>query len=234
MATVGNVTHIPSAANNSGSVTFNHTSNSDTLEVSVLTADGAGGVVPSGVTVDGAAMSLIGSITDGGGGHFAASQWGKAGVTTSGSRTIVVTWPGSAAQAAGCDMVARSIIGADQTTPFNTGGTGANAANSTPSVTCNSTSGQLVVGGVITFSTSITSGGNDFVDNNLGALGFTSAAGDHSTASGSTTSFTWTETGVQGNGWAAVAVSVNDAAAGTPPPGQPWQQKAQQGVFVCT
>lgn len=215
MATVGNITHVPSAANNSGSVTFNHTSNANTLEVMVLTADGAGGVVPSGVSVDGVSMSLIGSITDGGGGHFAASQWGKAGVTSSGSRTIVVTWPGLAAQAAGCDMVARSIIGADQTTPFNTGGTGASQANSTPSVTASSTSGQLVVGGAITFSTSITSGGNDFIDNNLGALGFTSAAGDHSTAAGSTTSFSWTEAGVQGNGWGAVAVSVNDASGGS-------------------
>lgn len=216
MATVGNITHVPSANNNSGSVTFSHTSNSNTLEVMVLTADGAGGVVPSGVTAAGAAMTLIGSITDGAGGHFAASQWGLAGVATSGALSIVVTWAGSAAQAAGCDMASRSIIGADQTTPFNTGGTGANAANSTPSVTANSTSGQLVVGGVITFSTSITSGGNDFIDNNLGALGFTSAAGDHSTAAGSTTSFSWTETGVAGTGWAAVAVSVNDTAASTP------------------
>lgn len=213
MATVGNITHIPSATNSSGSVTFSHTSNANTIEVMIFTADGAGGVVPSGVTCAGTSMTLIGSITDGGGGHFAASQWGLAGVATSGSLSIVATWPGSAAQAAGCEVTARSIIGASQATPFNTGGTGANSATSAPSVTCNSTSGQLVVGGVITFSTSITSGGNDFIDNNLGALGFTSAAGDHATAAGSTTSFSWTETGIQGTGWAAVAVSINDAAA---------------------
>lgn len=212
MATVGNLTHTPSATNGGGSVTIGHTSNGNTLEVLAMSADGAGGVAPSGVTAGGTPMVQLGSITDGGGGHFAASQWGLAGVPASGSISIVVTWPG--AQNAGCEVSARSIIGANQTTPFNTGGTAASQANSTPSVSVSSTSGQLVLGGVITFSTSITSGGNDYIDNNLGVLGFTSAAGDHSTASGASTSFSWTETGVQGNGWAAVAVSVNDASGG--------------------
>jgi hypothetical protein len=211
MATLGNVTTAGAATNGGGTVSFNHTSNSNTLVVHVGSADGSGGVVPTSVTAAGVNMTQVFGIISGA--QFASSAWILTGVATTGTLAIVISW-GTTAQNAGMAYASESWIGVNQSTPNGTAVTAFSTTTTTPAVTANDTTGQVCVATAMTFSTALAAGGgqtNDALQQNLAA--FTSFSADHATAAGATTAFSWTESGSTSAGWTAGAFNLIDAAA---------------------
>jgi hypothetical protein len=138
--TVGNVT--TQADNESGTpLTFAHNNNGDYLVVDVAQGYTDSSGAPTGVTYNGAAMTLLGSKQNATSGRW-SSQWGRI-APTSGSNNVAVSWN---AYGAVCFVTARSFSGVHQTVPVGTTVT-AEATSTAITVTVTSASGELVIDG---------------------------------------------------------------------------------------
>lgn len=208
--TVGNVSSATSIGSGS-SISWSHTSNSNTVEIICGNADGSGGRAISSVTVNGAAATILGQVQNSS--YFSIGQALLTGVATSGTLAIVVTL--SASAGAGVFASARSLIGVDQTTPTGTTATNFGTADQAATVSATSVSGDLVVGGINVYSTtnSLTIGNSDWYATG-GALTLISGRGINNVASGTSTTIAATGGGGGENKWVAVATAFKAASGG--------------------
>ena len=137
------------------------------------------------------------------------------------SSTVYVTWPSAQDERW---IIAVAVQDADQTTPNGTVATATGTSN-TPSVAATSTSGQLVLDFVSfldTGSDTLTVGAGQTQLENIAGGAFSSFEGSASsteTASGSSTTMSWTISDVSVNGWGIFAFAINDASGGGGPAG---------------
>lgn len=152
-----------------------------------------------------------------------ATVWRGQGLTP-GTGVFRGTWGGSGQT----EQIAGGVVltGVDTTTPNGTIGTGAAVNNTSATATCNTTSGQLVLGmchnlhlsppGITTFTP--TSGTERF-DVSTTPLGNDAITAADQAAAGASTNTTWTVSiGDPSQGWRAFAIPVNDIASVTLPP----------------
>jgi len=207
--TVGNVSSATPIGSGT-SISWNHTSNSNTLEITVGNADGSGGGLVTSITVNGVAATILGQVSNAS--YFAICQAVLTGVATSGTLAIVVTL--ATGGGAGVFASARSVIGVDQTTPTGTTATNFGTSDQVATATATSVSGDLVLGGINVYSTTnSTTDTSDWYAHG-GALTLISGRGLEKTATGTSTTLTATGGGGGENKWVAIATAFKGASGG--------------------
>ncbi len=209
--TIGNVSQATSLASGS-TISWNHTSNSNTIEIICGNADGGGGAVVSSVTVNGVTATILGQIQNSS--FFSIAQALLTGVATSGTLAIVVTL--ATGVSAGIFASARSLIGVNQTTPTGATTTNFGIVDQAATVTAVSVNSDLVVGGVNIYSTtnSLTTGNSDWYATG-GNLALISGRGINNVASGAATTIAATGGGGGQTKWVAIVTDFKAAAGGS-------------------
>jgi hypothetical protein len=215
--TTNNITHTSAGSGTSLSVTHNH--NGDTLRVDVGNADGSGGHpvqdcrwnTTAGSIVTG--TSLLPAIYDvQGASYFASASFLLPGATT-GSHECTVFFLTTVGAGIGLGCV--SHTGVDQVSPNGTPSSTTSTANQNPTISPASSVGDLVVGSMSVYSTSVTSDGaqsSDWKEANVAAL--ISVGGDEKAGASTTTTLLWTGGGGGENKWAAGGYALKAAAGG--------------------
>jgi hypothetical protein len=134
--TVGTIT-THSGNQNAAGAAFSHNNDGDYLLVGIMQGYADSAAVPTGVTYNGVAMTKIGEVAYGS--NHAISVW-ELVAPAAGAHTVAPTFTDFNIEA----LVAVSLSGVHQTTPHGTVVTASNA-NTTPSVTVSSATGELVV-----------------------------------------------------------------------------------------
>ena len=185
---------------NTASVTSSWTNNFtvavNTNRYLIVSLDDVTCATPTGVTFNGTSMSLLGTVSANGTTGFCQWTYGLAAPDDSGSDPIVVSVP--ALKTGHYTMVASSWYGVDQTTPYGTYSSNfaSSSSTSTASVSASSASGRVVLDFMANYtagqSGSATPSGTQAAFTNDTSGNQIQAGASYTTASGSSTSMSWT------------------------------------------
>jgi hypothetical protein len=200
------------------SLTFSHTTGGGSNRVLAVVipawSSTEGNSLPSGVTYNGVAMTLIINALDNGN---RVTIWGLS-APASGAHNVVVTFAGTVDE---ISAYAITVTGAHQTTAlaFNTAAQNAGAVTGTASVTVTSDTNEFVIDGVYLNASAAPSaaGGQTERLNNVIVTG---SYGLGSSAAGAAPNVTmsWNLAGTVG-GWVAAGVSIKEPGGAPPPSG---------------
>ena len=174
--------------------------------------------VPTGVTWNGIAMTLVPSSYASAAAWCGVSLWYllEASLSTA-TADVVITWAATPQDLVG--GVSFVVTDVDQVTPFGTANTGT-GASATASAAISSASGEVVIGGISSDSEGSINETGTLIQKVLN-VNFDSSFGAQYYSGASSVTIQW---GQANTNWAVSGVSLKPAGGGGPPPSPLWAQ----------